>query len=111
MVKCKPQTLDRTFAALSDPTRRALLAQLLERQCASVSDLAKGRPLSLPGVMKHLDVLAEAGLISRAKIGRTVTCRPNPAPIAEALGWLDRYQRFWSERLDRLAEVIEESPT
>jgi DNA-binding transcriptional ArsR family regulator len=108
MFKYQSASLDRTFAALSDPTRRALLAQLYEQQSASVSELAKGRPLSLPAVMKHLDVLAGAGLITRAKTGRTVTCRPNPGPMAEAIGWLESYQRFWAERLDRLAAVVEE---
>ena len=111
MVKYEGPSLDRTFSALADPTRRALLDRLCEKQSASVSELAKGRPLSLPAVMKHLDVLADAGLITRAKAGRIVTCRPNPAPMAEAMAWLERYQRFWAARLDRLAEVIEERPT
>lgn len=108
MDKYQSPSLDRTFAALADPTRRALLAQLYEQQTASVSELAKRHPLTLPAVMKHLDVLAGAGLIIRAKAGRTVTCRPSPEPMAEALGWLEHYARFWSERLDRLAAVVEE---
>lgn len=111
MVKYQAASLDRTFSALADPTRRALLAQLYETQSASVSALAKQHPVSLPAIMKHLDVLAGAGLISRVKTGRTVTCRPNPAPMAEAMGWLEHYQRFWTARLDRLAELIEERPT
>lgn len=110
MVKYHAPSLDRTFSALADPTRRALLAKLFERQSASVSALASGHPLSLPAVMKHLDVLAGAGLITRAKAGRTVTCRPNPAPMQDAMQWLDRYQRFWTERLDRLAALVEEEP-
>jgi DNA-binding transcriptional ArsR family regulator len=108
MVKCEHQALDRTFSALSDPTRRALLAQLDERADVSVSELARPFPVSLPAIMKHLDVLSEAGLITRTKTGRTVSCRLAAAPMQEAVGWLNRYQRFWSERLDRLAAFLEE---
>jgi DNA-binding transcriptional ArsR family regulator len=63
--------------------------------------------MSLPAIMKHLDVLADAGLITRSKQGRTVTCRLNAAPMEEAVQWLERYERFWSERLDRLAAFVE----
>jgi DNA-binding transcriptional ArsR family regulator len=110
MVKYKAPTLDRTFAALSDPTRRALLAQLNEREGVSVSELARPFAVSLPAVMKHLDVLSDAGLISRTKTGRTVTCQLNAAPMEEAMLWLYRYERFWNEQLDRLAAFIEEEP-
>jgi DNA-binding transcriptional ArsR family regulator len=99
--------LDRTFAALSDPTRRAIIAQLGDQPAMSVSDLARPFPMSLPAIMKHLDVLADAGLITRSKQGRIVTCRLNAAPMEEAVEWLERYQRFWSERLDRLAAFVE----
>jgi DNA-binding transcriptional ArsR family regulator len=102
--------LDRTFAALSDPTRRALLAQLSERESLSVSELAKPFAISLPAVMKHLDVLSEAGLVIREKTGRTVACRLRAEPMREANEWLNRYQRFWTERLDRLAAFLEEEP-
>jgi DNA-binding transcriptional ArsR family regulator len=108
MVKYQDATLDRTFAALSDPTRRALLAQLDEHENVSVSELARPFPVSLPAIMKHLDVLSDAGQITRSKTGRTVTCRLAAAPMQEAVGWLNRYQRFWSERLDRLAAFLEE---
>ncbi|HEX2447661.1 MAG TPA: metalloregulator ArsR/SmtB family transcription factor [Methyloceanibacter sp.] len=101
-------SLDRTFAALADPTRRALLAQLDEHENVSVSELARPFPVSLPAIMKHLDVLSDAGLITRTKTGRTVSCRLAAAPMQEAVGWLNRYQRFWSERLDRLAAFLEE---
>jgi DNA-binding transcriptional ArsR family regulator len=110
MVKHQAPTLDRTFAALSDPTRRALLAQLNERESVSVSDLARPFSVSLPAVMKHLDVLSDAGLISRTKTGRTVTCQLNAAPMEEAMLWLYRYERFWNEQLDRLAAFLEEEP-
>jgi DNA-binding transcriptional ArsR family regulator len=108
MVKYQDQSLDRTFAALADPTRRALLAQLEARENLSVSELARPFPVSLPAIMKHLDVLSDAGLISRSKTGRIVSCRLVAGPMQEAVGWLNRYQRFWSERLDRLAAFLEE---
>jgi DNA-binding transcriptional ArsR family regulator len=102
--------LDRTFAALADPTRRALLARLREEDGLSVSALAKPFSVSLPAIMKHLDVLSDAGLVVRSKAGRTVTCRLNAGPMEEAMTWLARYERFWTERLDRLAALVEEMP-
>jgi DNA-binding transcriptional ArsR family regulator len=108
MVNYSEASLDRTFAALADPTRRALLARLGEQQNISVSELARPFPVSLPAIMKHLDVLSDAGLITRTKIGRTVACRLTAAPMEEAADWLSRYQRFWSEGLDRLAAFLEE---
>jgi DNA-binding transcriptional ArsR family regulator len=107
MVKSQEAGLDRTFSALADPTRRALLARL-EQQELSVSELAKPLPMSLPAVMKHLDVLSDAGLITRSKTGRTVSCRLNAAPMEEAMGWLGRYERFWTQSLDRLAALVED---
>ena len=98
-----PERLDRTFAALVDPTRRAILARLEREESASVSELARPFAIKLPAVMKHLDVLDEAGLITRSKIGRIVTVRLSPEPIREAMDWLRRYERFWSASLDRLA--------
>ena len=83
MVRFSDGALDRTFAALADPTRRALLAQLDEQPDLSVSELARPFPVTLPAVMKHLDVLSEAGLITRVKTGRTVTCRLNGAPMQD----------------------------
>ena len=108
MVKYSNVTLDRTFAALSDPTRRALLAQLSLNESVSVSELARPFPVSLPAIMKHLDVLSDAGLITRAKTGRTVACRLSAGPMEEATDWLNKYQRFWSESLDRLVALVEE---
>ncbi|WP_439497529.1 ArsR/SmtB family transcription factor [Bosea sp. (in: a-proteobacteria)] len=102
MVKYQEPSLDTTFAALSDPTRRALLARLEQEEAVSVSELARPFPVSLPAIMKHLDVLSDAGLITREKAGRTVSCRLNAAPMEEAMGWLRRYERFWREKLDAL---------
>ena len=101
------QRLDRTFAALVDPTRRAILAQLERRDSASISELAEPFAIKLPAVMKHLDVLDEAGLVTRSKSGRTVTVRLRPQPMREAMAWMRRYERFWSERLDGLAAYAE----
>ena len=100
-------TLDRTFAALVDPTRRAILARLEHAESASVSELARPFAIKLPAVMKHLDVLDAAGLITRSKLGRTVTVRLSPEPIKEAMDWLRHYERFWSASLDRLATYAE----
>src|SRR6267143_5868207 len=102
-----PERLDRTFAALVDPTRRAILARLEREDGATVSELAKPFAIKLPAVMKHLDVLDQAGLITRSKVGRTVTVRLSPQPMRAALDWLRRYERFWSASLDRLAAYAE----
>ncbi|MDO9058851.1 MAG: metalloregulator ArsR/SmtB family transcription factor [Bradyrhizobium sp.] len=110
MVKHNSEVLDRTFAALADPTRRALLARLGSRDSISVSELAQPFAMSLPAVMKHLDVLSDAGLVAREKTGRTVSCRLTADPMEQAMAWLDRYQRFWSRNLDRLAAFVEEDP-
>lgn len=107
MVKFHEAQLDRTFSALSDPTRRALLARLEAEDGLSVSELARPFPVSLPAIMKHLDVLSDAGLVTRTKTGRTVSCRLNAAPMEEAMGWLARYQRFWAQRLDALEALLE----
>jgi DNA-binding transcriptional ArsR family regulator len=104
------RALDKTFAAIADPTRRALLTQLEGRENIAVSELAKPFAMSLPAVMKHLDVLSDAGLIARTKTGRTVTCRLTAGPMEDAMKWLSRYQRFWTEQLDRLAAFVEEEP-
>jgi DNA-binding transcriptional ArsR family regulator len=110
MVKYSDQSLDVTFAALADPTRRALLARLSAGQPLSVSELAQPFAMSLPAVMKHLDVLSDAGLVAREKTGRVVACRLTAAPMAQAMQWLSRYQHFWSDNLDRLAAFVEEQP-
>jgi DNA-binding transcriptional ArsR family regulator len=99
--------LSRTFAALGDPTRRAILARLEREDGASVSELARPFAIKLPAVMKHLDVLDDAGLITRSKTGRTVMVRLASEPMREAMNWLRRYERFWAGSLDRLAAYAE----
>jgi DNA-binding transcriptional ArsR family regulator len=108
MVYYQRPNLDRTFAALADPTRRALLARLSEKENLSVTELAKPFSMSLPAVMKHLDVLSDAGLIGREKSGRIVSCRLRAEPMRAANDWLNRYQKFWTERFDSLAAFLEE---
>ncbi len=107
MVKLNAGELDRTFAALVDPTRRAILTRLAGEGSASVSELAGPFPIKLPAIMKHLDVLGEAGLITRTKQGRSVTVSLSPEPMREAMEWLRCTERFWSSRLDRLAFYAE----
>src|SRR5215207_3064142 len=108
MVNYRNEALDRVFSALADPTRRALVARLDQKESVTVSELARPFPVSLPAIMKHLDVLSDAGLITRRKTGRTVACRLSAGPMEHAKEWLERYQRFWSESLDRLAALVEE---
>jgi DNA-binding transcriptional ArsR family regulator len=108
MVKFQDAALDRTFAALSDPTRRALVLRLASEPDLSVSDLAAPFSMSLPAVMKHLGVLSDAGLVARTKTGRTVACRLDAKPMRDAFEWLTRYEKFWSERLSNLAAFLEE---
>ena len=105
------ERLDRTFAALVDPTRRAILARLEREGSTSVTELAEPFSIKLPAVMKHLDVLRDAGLITRSKAGRTVTVRLAPKPMKEAMDWLSRYERFWSSSIDRLASYAESKET
>ena len=107
MVNQSHPSLDRTFAALSDPTRRAIVARLGDENALSVSELARPFSMSLPAVMKHLDVLTDAGLVTRSKVGRTVTCRLEAEPMREAVAWLGRYERFWTASLDRLVALVE----
>jgi DNA-binding transcriptional ArsR family regulator len=106
MVNYKNQ-LNETFSALSDPTRRAMLAQLERKAMATTSELAQPFKIKLPAVMKHLDVLDAAGLIDRKKMGRTVTIRLKPQPMKAALEWLQNYERLWDNSLDRLTAYAE----
>jgi DNA-binding transcriptional ArsR family regulator len=108
MVEYSSEPLDRIFAALADPTRRALLARLEASDGLSISELAKPFDMSLPAVMKHIDVLTDAGLMTRTKTGRTVICRLDAAAMEAASEWLNRYARFWNEKLDRLVAFLEE---
>ena len=107
MANNRTQRLDDIFSALSDPTRRAILARLEREETLSVSELAEPFDIKLPAVMKHLDVLSEAGLIRRSKSGRTVTVELSPDPLRGAVDWLQRYERFWAARLDRLVLYAE----
>lgn len=111
MVKSPASNLDRTFAALVDPTRRAILGRLEQEGTVSISELSRPFAIKLPAVMKHLDVLGDAGLITRTKTGRTVAVGLAAGPMEEAMHWLRRYERFWSARLDRLAAHAEAMET
>jgi DNA-binding transcriptional ArsR family regulator len=111
MVKYPDDGLGRTFHALSDPTRRAILARLEGEAALSVSALAEPFPMQLNAVMKHLDVLSDAGLVVRSKSGRTVSVELTPQPMEAAMAWLQRYERFWSGSLDRLTALVEQPET
>lgn len=93
--------LDRAFAALSDPTRRAML-EALGRGSATVSELAEPLGISLTGVKKHLHVLEEAGLVTTEKVGRSRHCRLGTERLDDAMAWISFYQRLWERRLDGL---------
>lgn len=108
MVKRYDDSLSRTFTALVDPTRRAMLTRLASQSNLSVSELAHPFAIKLPAVMKHLDVLADAGLVIRHKVGRTVHCRLSPRRLGQAARWLERTSSFWNARLDNLSAVLEE---
>jgi DNA-binding transcriptional ArsR family regulator len=99
--------LDRTFGALADPTRRAILARLAKGE-ASVTELAEPFEMSLPAVSKHLKVLERAGLVSRGRERQWRPARLRATPIKEVAEWTDRYRRFWDERYDRLDEYLDE---
>jgi DNA-binding transcriptional ArsR family regulator len=99
------RTLDATFAALADPTRRAILARLTQGQ-ASVSELAKPYRMSLPAVMKHLRVLQHAGLVSQEKTGRVRRCRLAGETLRQAADWLATYRVFWETQLDSLDRYL-----
>ena len=99
------EQLDNTFHAVSDPTRRAILKMLSDRQ-ARVTDIAKSFPHSLNAISKHLKVLEQAGLIRREIKGRNHICQLDPAPLQEASGWFAHYRQFWEERLDAMERHI-----
>src|SRR6218665_923121 len=99
--------LSTTFAALSDPTRRAILARLAQGE-TSVTELAEPFAMSLPAVTKHLKVLEKAGLIIRGREAQWRPCRLEAKPLQEAVGWIEQYRTFWEERLDRLENYLHE---
>ena len=105
MVKYEESVLDRVFSALADPTRRGVLEALAGGSCA-VSELAAPSGMTLPGFLKHLRVLEEAGLIAREKEGRVVSCELSAAPMQAASAWMQRYEKFWSDKLDSLARYL-----
>ena len=111
MVKRNDTLMDRTFAALSDPTRRAIVRRLAEEDNLSVSALAAPfeRKMSLPAVSKHLRVLERAGLLEQRKDGRIRRCHLQPEPLRQAHTWIAFYQKFWSNQLDALADFFEPS--
>jgi DNA-binding transcriptional ArsR family regulator len=100
-------TLDRTFGALADPTRRAILARLSAGE-ASVTELAEPFEMTLPAVSKHLKVLERAGLVARGRERQWRPARLEAGPLREVAEWIERYRRFWEERYDRLDEYLEE---
>jgi DNA-binding transcriptional ArsR family regulator len=102
-----PPALDSTFAALADPTRRAILSRLAGGE-ASVTSLAAPFRMSLPAVSKHLRVLERAGLVARSREGRVHRLRLEAAPLREAEAWIGRYRRFWEESLGRLDDYLQE---
>ena len=98
--------LDATFSALSDPTRRTILTTL-QRGHASVTELARPHDISMPAVLKHLNVLEQAGLIEQRKTGRVRMCRLTVGPMQEAADWLSLYRVFWENQLDNLGRFLE----
>ena len=101
------QRLDTTFAALSDPTRRGVLEQLL-RSDASITQLADRFGMTLTGMKKHVSVLEEAGLVATQKVGRVRTCRLGAGTLADEAEWIERFRQLWAERFNELDSVIDE---
>jgi DNA-binding transcriptional ArsR family regulator len=100
-------SLDKTFAALADPNRRAMVERLVQGP-ATVSELARPLPMSLPAAMLHLRVLEECGLVTSQKSGRVRTCRIDPARLSLAEQWVGERRRMWEARLDRLGAFLDE---
>jgi DNA-binding transcriptional ArsR family regulator len=99
------ERLDATFAALADPTRRAMLVSLMDGE-RSIGELARPHAMSFAGAAKHVRALQRAGLIEQRKAGRTQLCRLRAQPLAEANAWLRQTERFWTERLDALELLL-----
>lgn len=100
-----PDQLSNTFAALADPTRRAILARLSSGE-TTVNDLAKPFKISLPGISKHLKVLERAGLVERGREAQWRPCRIQAEPLKHAADWIGQYRRFWEESFDRLDDYL-----
>ena len=107
MVQHIADHLSTTFAALADPTRRAILARLARGEC-SVTELAEPFDMSMPAVSKHLRVLERAGLIARARDAQWRPCRIEAGPLKEVADWAERYRHIWEQRLDRLDTYLQE---
>src|SRR5690349_666145 len=107
MVKLEQTGLDASFAALSDATRRGVLEQL-GRSDASITDLAEKFQMTLAGMMKHVGVLEQAGLVATEKVGRVRTCKLGARRLEEETVWLERYRQLWDARFDELEKVVEE---
>jgi len=107
MVQYARTSLDASFAALSDSTRRGVLLQL-GRSDASITTLAQKFHMTLTGMKKHVGVLEQAGLVTTEKIGRVRTCRLGPRRLEDETGWIESYRQLWSERFDALDEVIQD---
>ena len=107
MVKCSPASLDASFAALSDATRRGVLEQL-GRSDASITDLADKFHMTLAGMMKHVGILEQAGLVATEKVGRVRTCKLGASRLEEATAWLEAHRELWDARFDELDRVVEE---
>jgi DNA-binding transcriptional ArsR family regulator len=107
MVKCSPSLLNRTFAALADPTRRRMLEHLSHGDLC-VTDLARPYSMSLPAVSKHLRVLENAGLVRRRRTGRVHSLKLEAAPMEQASQWIGEYRKFWEGSLDRLDEYLQQ---
>jgi DNA-binding transcriptional ArsR family regulator len=100
--------LDQTFAALADPTRRAILSRLARGE-STVGDLARPFEISRPAISKHLRVLERAGLVRRSRDGRLSRCGLDASPMREAAEWVDKYRKFWESQLDALAHFLEQN--
>ena len=107
MQNSSPEQLNAVFAALADPTRRAILARLSKGEF-SVNELAEPFKMSLPAVSKHLKVLEKAGLISRGREAQWRPCKLDAGPLKEAANWVEHYRRFWEESFDRLDDYLKE---
>ena len=111
MVEYDSKLLDRTFAALADPTRRRILAQLARKGEECVTELAKPHDMSLAAVSKHLIVLEKAGLVKRRKDGRVHSMALDPKPMKEAQEWLEHYRKFWEGNLDQFEKYLDKLQT
>jgi len=98
------------FAALADPTRRAMVADLAAHGSRTAGELAAPHAMSLPAVSKHLTILERAGLLTRQRRGRHQVCSLNPNPLRDAADWLDRHYRFWTDRIDALDRYLSKEP-